>query len=51
MRNLTLSLCLLSGLSLLSQPAAGALVSTYKSGLLDGMDIALSGGQHGHSGH
>jgi hypothetical protein len=39
MRNLTLSLCLLSGLSLLSQPAAGALVSTYKSGLLDGMEV------------
>ncbi len=39
MRNLMLSVFLVSGLSVLSQPAAGALVSTYKSGTLDGMAV------------
>jgi hypothetical protein len=39
MRNLMLSLFLISGLSILSQPAAGALVSTYKSGDLDGVNV------------
>jgi hypothetical protein len=39
MRNLMLSVFLISGLSVLSQPAAGAFVSTYKSGLLDGMEV------------
>jgi hypothetical protein len=39
MRNLVLSVFLISGLSVLSQPATGALLSTYKSGLLDGMEV------------